>query len=271
MLNWCLCFSTSFCGLFGRWTQAREFHNVMFWCVCSVLLELSACVFVHQGKSEYLRWISAELETHATVYQSPGQTSSLPSFIRNHGLLSQERFVQLLHRAKVGEKEKCEMESWYQRHSSVPTKKQGEFCLICWLLSCLGVCRPRVPLRGSSSHWGHCFRLRLPSASLPSSALSGQQWFLQREAHHKTGSTLSSEPTSNWETNKNPSQTLGWKITEPVLFADLLPAPVRPNVHRRTACVDCGRRQQEWCSPGARIHPARRRGGELGDFSLPFT
>lgn len=61
-------------------------------------------MFVHQGKSEYLRWISEELETHATVYESPGQTSSLPSFIRNHGLLSQERFVQLLHRAKVGER-----------------------------------------------------------------------------------------------------------------------------------------------------------------------
>ncbi|XP_075890546.1 alpha-1,6-mannosylglycoprotein 6-beta-N-acetylglucosaminyltransferase B-like [Nelusetta ayraudi] len=57
--------------------------------------------YMWQGKSEYLRWISEELETHATVYESPGQTSSLPSFIRNHGLLSQERFAQLLHRAKV--------------------------------------------------------------------------------------------------------------------------------------------------------------------------
>lgn len=58
---------------------------------------------MHQGKSEYLRWISEELETHATVYQSPGQTSSLPSFITNHGLLSQQSFAKLLHRAKVAE------------------------------------------------------------------------------------------------------------------------------------------------------------------------
>lgn len=63
-----------------------------------------AHVFVHQGKSEYLRWISEELETHATVYKSPGETSSLPSFIRNHGLLSQESFAKLLNRAKVAER-----------------------------------------------------------------------------------------------------------------------------------------------------------------------
>ncbi|MEQ2221199.1 hypothetical protein ILYODFUR_013337, partial [Ilyodon furcidens] len=53
------------------------------------------------GKSEYVEVISKELEIHGTVYQPPGQTSSLPSFVKNHGLLSQENFLQLLRRAKV--------------------------------------------------------------------------------------------------------------------------------------------------------------------------
>lgn len=55
----------------------------------------------NQGKSEYVGWISEELETHATVYQPPGHSSSLPSFIRNHGLLTQEDFLRLMRRAKV--------------------------------------------------------------------------------------------------------------------------------------------------------------------------
>ncbi|KAM9837962.1 alpha-1,6-mannosylglycoprotein 6-beta-N-acetylglucosaminyltransferase B-like [Aulostomus maculatus] len=57
--------------------------------------------YMWQGKSEYVEVISKELETHATVYQPPGHASALPSFIRNHGLLTQERFLQLLRRAKV--------------------------------------------------------------------------------------------------------------------------------------------------------------------------
>lgn len=70
------------------------------------LLVLSpVCVYLHvriyQGKSEYVEVISEELETHATVYQPAGHASNLPSFIRNHGLLTQEHFLQLLRRAKV--------------------------------------------------------------------------------------------------------------------------------------------------------------------------
>ncbi|KAL6095152.1 uncharacterized protein ACO6RY_16412 [Pungitius sinensis] len=57
--------------------------------------------YMWQGKSEYVKAISEEMETHATVYQPPGLASDLPSFIRNHGLLTQEHFVQLLRRAKV--------------------------------------------------------------------------------------------------------------------------------------------------------------------------
>ncbi|XP_068162098.1 alpha-1,6-mannosylglycoprotein 6-beta-N-acetylglucosaminyltransferase B-like [Antennarius striatus] len=57
--------------------------------------------YMWQGKSEYVGLISEQLETHATVYQAPGHASHLPSFIKNHGLLTQEHFLQLLHRAKV--------------------------------------------------------------------------------------------------------------------------------------------------------------------------
>uniref|UniRef100_A0A4W6BJ14 alpha-1,6-mannosyl-glycoprotein 6-beta-N-acetylglucosaminyltransferase n=1 Tax=Lates calcarifer TaxID=8187 RepID=A0A4W6BJ14_LATCA len=57
--------------------------------------------YMWQGKSEYVEVISEELETHATVYQPPGHTSNLPSFVRNHGLLTQEHFLRLLRRAKV--------------------------------------------------------------------------------------------------------------------------------------------------------------------------
>ncbi|KAM9716824.1 alpha-1,6-mannosylglycoprotein 6-beta-N-acetylglucosaminyltransferase B-like [Menidia menidia] len=54
-----------------------------------------------QGKSEYVTAIGEELEIHATVYWPPGHNLSLPSFIKNHGLLSQEDFVKLLRKAKV--------------------------------------------------------------------------------------------------------------------------------------------------------------------------
>uniref|UniRef100_A0A671WGN4 alpha-1,6-mannosyl-glycoprotein 6-beta-N-acetylglucosaminyltransferase n=1 Tax=Sparus aurata TaxID=8175 RepID=A0A671WGN4_SPAAU len=57
--------------------------------------------YMWQGKSEYVGVISEELETHATVYQPPGHVSNLPSFITNHGLLTQERFLRLVRRAKV--------------------------------------------------------------------------------------------------------------------------------------------------------------------------
>ncbi|KAM3591924.1 uncharacterized protein V6R79_009561 [Siganus canaliculatus] len=58
--------------------------------------------YMWQGKSEYVEVVSKELEIHATVYQPPGsQSSNLPAFIRNHGLLTQNDFLRLLRRAKV--------------------------------------------------------------------------------------------------------------------------------------------------------------------------
>uniref|UniRef100_A0A3Q4GWG9 alpha-1,6-mannosyl-glycoprotein 6-beta-N-acetylglucosaminyltransferase n=1 Tax=Neolamprologus brichardi TaxID=32507 RepID=A0A3Q4GWG9_NEOBR len=57
--------------------------------------------YMWQGKYEYVKVISEELETHATVYQPPGHTLHLPSFIRNHGLLTQEHFQQLLRKTKL--------------------------------------------------------------------------------------------------------------------------------------------------------------------------
>uniref|UniRef100_A0A3Q2G8N6 alpha-1,6-mannosyl-glycoprotein 6-beta-N-acetylglucosaminyltransferase n=1 Tax=Cyprinodon variegatus TaxID=28743 RepID=A0A3Q2G8N6_CYPVA len=57
--------------------------------------------YMWQDKSEYVETISEELEIHGTVYQPPGLASKLPSFVKNHGLLSQEEFLQLLRRTKV--------------------------------------------------------------------------------------------------------------------------------------------------------------------------
>ncbi|CAG04333.1 unnamed protein product, partial [Tetraodon nigroviridis] len=53
------------------------------------------------GKSKDVGLISEELETHGTVCQPPGHSSTVPSFIRNHGLLPQEDFLRLMRRAKV--------------------------------------------------------------------------------------------------------------------------------------------------------------------------
>ncbi|KAM4624498.1 alpha-1,6-mannosylglycoprotein 6-beta-N-acetylglucosaminyltransferase B-like [Polymixia lowei] len=57
--------------------------------------------YMWQGKADYVEVISGELETHATVYQPRGRPASLPRSIINHGLLTQEHFLQLLRRAKV--------------------------------------------------------------------------------------------------------------------------------------------------------------------------
>ncbi|CAJ1080913.1 alpha-1%2C6-mannosylglycoprotein 6-beta-N-acetylglucosaminyltransferase B-like [Xyrichtys novacula] len=57
--------------------------------------------YMWKGKSQYIGLISEQLETHATVYQPAGHASNLPSFIKNHGLLTQEDFLRLLRRAKV--------------------------------------------------------------------------------------------------------------------------------------------------------------------------
>ncbi|XP_074519713.1 alpha-1,6-mannosylglycoprotein 6-beta-N-acetylglucosaminyltransferase B-like isoform X2 [Halichoeres trimaculatus] len=54
--------------------------------------------YMWQGKSEFVRLVSEELETHATVYQP---APNLPRFVKNHGLLTQEDFLRLLRRAKV--------------------------------------------------------------------------------------------------------------------------------------------------------------------------
>uniref|UniRef100_A0A3Q3LZR0 alpha-1,6-mannosyl-glycoprotein 6-beta-N-acetylglucosaminyltransferase n=1 Tax=Mastacembelus armatus TaxID=205130 RepID=A0A3Q3LZR0_9TELE len=52
--------------------------------------------YMWQGKSEYVGVIHEELETHATVYQPAERASSLPSFIRNHGLESESLLLSQL-------------------------------------------------------------------------------------------------------------------------------------------------------------------------------
>ncbi|XP_023674901.1 alpha-1,6-mannosylglycoprotein 6-beta-N-acetylglucosaminyltransferase B-like [Paramormyrops kingsleyae] len=57
--------------------------------------------YMWQGKERYLETISQELEIHGTVFLPEGQPSLLPSFVHNHGLLTQEQLQQLLRRAKL--------------------------------------------------------------------------------------------------------------------------------------------------------------------------
>uniref|UniRef100_A0A8C2Z798 alpha-1,6-mannosyl-glycoprotein 6-beta-N-acetylglucosaminyltransferase n=1 Tax=Cyclopterus lumpus TaxID=8103 RepID=A0A8C2Z798_CYCLU len=83
----------SFLGFFGVFVHPGP--------KSSIIIIMCVCVFICQGKSEYVEVISEEMETHATVYQPPGLASHLPSSIRNHGLLTQELFLRLLRRAKV--------------------------------------------------------------------------------------------------------------------------------------------------------------------------
>ncbi|XP_077482582.1 alpha-1,6-mannosylglycoprotein 6-beta-N-acetylglucosaminyltransferase B-like [Stigmatopora argus] len=57
--------------------------------------------YMWQGLLNYIKVISEVMETHATVYQPPGHASTLPNFVRNHGLLSQPHFLRLLRKAKI--------------------------------------------------------------------------------------------------------------------------------------------------------------------------
>ncbi|XP_069036807.1 alpha-1,6-mannosylglycoprotein 6-beta-N-acetylglucosaminyltransferase B-like isoform X2 [Lepisosteus oculatus] len=57
--------------------------------------------YMWQGKESYLDVLSQELEVHGTVYQEPGSSLHLPSYIINHGLLPQDQLLSLLRRAKL--------------------------------------------------------------------------------------------------------------------------------------------------------------------------
>ncbi|CAL8301956.1 unnamed protein product [Lota lota] len=57
--------------------------------------------YMWQGKADYIQVLSSEMEVHATVYQPPGGSAALPPAVTNHGLLAQDHFHLLLHRAKV--------------------------------------------------------------------------------------------------------------------------------------------------------------------------
>lgn len=74
------------------------------------------------------------------------------------------------------------------------------------------------------------------------------------------------DTTRSWETNTKPSQILDLKALSIFWIADLLSAPICTNIHWWTTCVDCGCHQQDRRSPGARIHLAWHRGGELAEL-----
>lgn len=54
-----------------------------------------------KGKEEYLKVISKYVEIHATVYTESGGDSGLPSFVKNHGILSGADLQRLLLESKV--------------------------------------------------------------------------------------------------------------------------------------------------------------------------
>lgn len=64
----------------------RDFH---------VLLLLS------QGKEKFLGILNKYMEIHGTVYYESQRPPEVPAFVKNHGLLPQPEFQQLLRKAKV--------------------------------------------------------------------------------------------------------------------------------------------------------------------------
>lgn len=57
--------------------------------------------FMWNGKEEYLKVISKYVEIHATVYTESGGDSGLPSFVKNHGILSGADLQRLLLESKL--------------------------------------------------------------------------------------------------------------------------------------------------------------------------
>lgn len=54
-----------------------------------------------QGKEKSLGILSKYMEIHGTVYYESQRPPEVPAFVKNHGLLPQPEFQQLLRKAKV--------------------------------------------------------------------------------------------------------------------------------------------------------------------------
>lgn len=56
---------------------------------------------VPQGKEKVLSILSKHMEVHGTVFYESQRPPEVPAFVKNHGLLPQPEFQQLLRKAKV--------------------------------------------------------------------------------------------------------------------------------------------------------------------------
>ncbi|XP_008048208.1 alpha-1,6-mannosylglycoprotein 6-beta-N-acetylglucosaminyltransferase B-like, partial [Carlito syrichta] len=61
--------------------------------------QLLLCLF--QGKGKFLAILNKYMEIHGTVYYESQRPPEVPAFVKNHGLLPQPEFQQLLRKAKL--------------------------------------------------------------------------------------------------------------------------------------------------------------------------
>lgn len=66
------------------------------------LMLATGCCFLLQGKEKFLAILNKYMEIHGTVYYETQRPPEVPAFVKNHGLLPQHEFQQLLRKAKVG-------------------------------------------------------------------------------------------------------------------------------------------------------------------------
>jgi len=69
----------------------------------SPIFRCSSLCLPPQGKEKFLAILNKYMEIHGTVYYETQRPPEVPAFVKNHGLLPQHEFQQLLRKAKVGE------------------------------------------------------------------------------------------------------------------------------------------------------------------------
>lgn len=62
---------------------------------------LPSAPLLFQGKEKFLGILNKYMEIHGTVYYESQRPPEVPAFVKNHGLLPQPEFQQLLRKAKV--------------------------------------------------------------------------------------------------------------------------------------------------------------------------
>ncbi|XP_036125292.1 alpha-1,6-mannosylglycoprotein 6-beta-N-acetylglucosaminyltransferase B isoform X1 [Molossus molossus] len=67
----------------------------------AVVYGKDASIWKLQGKEKFLGILSKHMEIHGTVYYESQRPPEVPAFVKNHGLLPQPEFQQLLRKAKL--------------------------------------------------------------------------------------------------------------------------------------------------------------------------